>query len=461
MQTTVPNTLHRAEHLTFKGNRRDTRYGWLRLTPAYSVHLVADLIEKHANGATVLDPFCGTGTTALVCAERGIACDTTDINPFLVWLATAKTRDYSTTNITAFLTHARRVAEVLCDHLSAPPWLPPLHQVEKWWDEPTLAALGRACCAIRQIEQHVGTAVADLLKVAFCRLVIENAHVSFGHQSMSFRDRSAELGLFVVSDGGHETQLADHWLRICRVFAESAHTTILTPPRVVLGDARHLTKVLPSNHYGCVITSPPYPNRMSYIRELRPYMYWLGYLNDGRQAGELDWQAIGGTWGCATSNLNKWTQPPDDPIPHDQFNSILGRIARRSPLLSRYVQKYFHDALVHCRELLPVVQPGGSIHYIVGNSKFYDVLLPVEELYAALFAATGFAEVSIEAIRKRTSKKELFEFLVSARKPSIVRETSRSSLTVTTPKHRRKIVYHLPAKKHCRKSSAAKAKSSR
>ncbi|WP_322490103.1 hypothetical protein [Chloroflexus sp.] len=37
-----------------------------------------------------------------------------------------------------------------------------------------------------------------------------------------------------------------------------------------------------------VITSPPYPNRMSYIRELRPYMYWLGYLNNGRDAGELD-----------------------------------------------------------------------------------------------------------------------------------------------------------------------------
>ena len=36
---------------------------------------------------------------------------------------------------------------------------------------------------------------------------------------------------------------------------------------------------------------------------------------------------------------------------------------------------------------------------------------------AALFEDTGFRDVDIRVIRKRTSKKELFEFVVSARKP--------------------------------------------
>ncbi|MCC6444528.1 MAG: hypothetical protein IT210_13865 [Armatimonadetes bacterium] len=54
--------------------------------------------------------------------------------------------------------------------------------------------------------------------------------------------------------------------------------------------------------------------------------------------------------------------------------------------------------------------------YIVGNSKFYDVLLPVEEIFAALFKAAGFTGVNVHTLRKRTSKKELFEYIVSARK---------------------------------------------
>jgi len=72
--------------------------------------------------------------------------------------------------------------------------------------------------------------------------------------------------------------------------------------------------------------------------------------------------------------------------------------------------------VLHVRDLFDVVKPNGSIHYIVGNSKFYDVMLPVEEIFATLFRSVGFKDVKVEAIRKRTSKKELFEYLVSARK---------------------------------------------
>lgn len=70
----------------------------------------------------------------------------------------------------------------------------------------------------------------------------------------------------------------------------------------------------------------------------------------------------------------------------------------------------------HVAGLFDVVKSGGSVHYTVGNSKFYDVLLPVEEIFAALFSAVGFERVTVRTIRKRTSKKELFEYVVSARK---------------------------------------------
>jgi hypothetical protein len=70
----------------------------------------------------------------------------------------------------------------------------------------------------------------------------------------------------------------------------------------------------------------------------------------------------------------------------------------------------------HVDSLFDVVAPGGTVHYIVGNSKFYDVVLPVERIFGALFESAGFRGVSIETIRKRSSKKELFEFVVSANK---------------------------------------------
>jgi hypothetical protein len=144
-------------------------------------------------------------------------------------------------------------------------------------------------------------------------------------------------------------------------------------------------------------------------------MYWLGYLTNGRAAGELDWKAIGGTWGCATSLLNTWSPNGPGTIPYPQFERVVRDISANHALLGRYVHKYFEDIKEHIQGLTQVLAPGARCHYIVGNSKFYDTMLPVEEIYAALFEDAGFLDVRIETIRKRTSKKELFEFIVHAK----------------------------------------------
>ena len=151
----VKETLGRRDELTFRANLRGARYGWLRLTPAYSVHLVAALLDERARpGARVLDPFCGTGTTALVCAERGLACATTDINPFLVWLARAKTRRYAVADIAAFRAVATRVAGAM-RRARGPSWTPEIHKIERWWSVSALAALGRGREAIRRARPDV------------------------------------------------------------------------------------------------------------------------------------------------------------------------------------------------------------------------------------------------------------------------------------------------------------------
>jgi hypothetical protein len=219
--------------------------------------------------------------------------------------------------------------------------------------------------------------------------------------------------------------VAAGWEQAIAAIGKAASTSIEVEPRALLCDARSLASELAPNRYSCVITSPPYPNRMSYIRELRPYMYWLGYLRDGRDAGELDWQTIGGTWGIATSNVAKWIPEKGTQVPFSGFDGIVASIAAKSQVLARYVQKYFHDMVLHCRELFVVTKPDASIHYIVGNSKFYDILLPVELIFAALFEASGFVDIQVRVIRKRSSKKELFEYVVSARKPDSM--TSRSA----------------------------------
>jgi DNA modification methylase len=403
----------RREELTFKANLRWTRYGWLRLTPAYSVHLVRELINRaDPVRDEVLDPFCGTGTTALVCAEHGISSTTTDINPFLVWLARAKCAVYTCEAIAQFNEASSTVKQAILSTVGIPEWTPPIHQIEKWWNYDTLHALARAMAAIRGLETVLPNEVVDLLRIAFCRIMIGSANVHFGHQSMSFCSPPKETGLFAWDPC---EDLSIEWERAVKDLAQSASTAVTASPHVLICDARKLVDQLRAERYSLVITSPPYPNRMSYIRELRPYMYWLGYLRDGKEAGEMDWQAIGGTWGIATSRLTKW-DAADGLKSQPKIATACEEIAKQSDILARYVARYFVDMIEHISQLYRVVKPGGKVHYIVGNSKFYDVLLPVERFFGALLNSTGFVNVEIRQLRKRSSKRELFEYCVTATK---------------------------------------------
>ena len=415
-----PAAVRRRDDLTFKANLQRTRYGWLRLTPAYSVHLVARILDAESDrlggSPDVLDPFCGTGTTALLCAERGLRATTTDINPFLLWLARAKCAAYAADDLARFRRAAVGVGAAIADAGGSPGWVPDLFRIDRWWEPATLAALARLKGGIEIARSDLPAGVADLLDLAFCRVMIGSAHVSFGHQSMSFRrppGESAGPGLFAADppDG-----LVSAWDAAVRDLAESAASPVLTTPVVVPCDARRLTDALPAGEYDLVVTSPPYPNRMSYVRELRPYMYWLGHLQTGRQAGELDWQAIGGTWGSATSRLSTW-RAGDALAGHGRLNGACLRIRRTSDTLASYVERYFVGIREHCAGLARTVRPGGRICYIVGNSKFYDEVLPVEQIYADLFVEAGFVNPTVETLRKRSSKKELFEFLITADRP--------------------------------------------
>jgi SAM-dependent methyltransferase len=406
----------RLDELTFRGNVGSTRHGLLRLTPAYSVRLVRDLLTEESPGGAVLDPFCGTGTTVLACAELGIDCTTIDLNPFLVWFARAKIARYSASDIAGSEDLVSRMIRAASAR-SGDVVVPPIHRIDRWWDPGVLSALGRAHSAARRFEISVSEKSRDLASVAFCRTIIECANVSFGHQSMSFRKR--ENGSARRNANGHAGARVSRSLERAHSFVVDAMVPGLPTARarVLPGDSRNVHGVVGKERFARVVTSPPYPNRMSYVRELRPYMYWLGYLAERKDAGELDWRAIGGTWGAATSRLGRWRRDAVVAVPFAGFDKVVTRIERHEPLLARYVERYFEDMTHHTRSLRRVIAPGGRVQYVVGNSKFYDVLLPAQEIFAALFEHAGFGRTKIHVLRKRTSKRELFEYLVEAELP--------------------------------------------
>jgi hypothetical protein len=398
-------------HLTYRGNLDVGRHGWLRLTPAYSVRLVRQQVADLPPSAVVTDPFSGTGTTALAAAEHGCRGRGIDVNPFLIWLGRAKTAHYPADLVVQARADAAAVMKLAGDRAGDPGlWQPPLHRIERWWDPGALEALKSIRSAID--DQVRDDRSKDLLLVGFCRTLIAVSNAAFDHQSMSFK----------AADRAHRSGLRHRVEPVLTRYAAETETVIAgaetaLPGRayIEVGDSRTMDAEPAGTDL--LFTSPPYVNRMSYIRELRPYMYWLRFLDDAAGAAQLDWEAIGGTWGTATSRLLTWR--PSGPLPIDvSLRRVTGAIERdggkSGPVLAHYVHKYFEDMWSHVRAAHGSVRSGGRATYIIGNSTFYGHVVPAQDWLAILLRQAGFASVSVRSIRKRSSKKALYEYDVTA-----------------------------------------------
>ena len=176
-------------------------------------------------------------------------------------------------------------------------------------------------------------------------------------------------------------------------------------------------------------SSPPHrtPTGCRTSVNFGPYMYWLGFLDNGRDAGELDWTAIGGTWGIATSRLLDWERPME-PFRHPLLDAALDGIEhhanKNGRLLANYVAKYFEDIWRHFNSLVAVLNDGSEIHYIVGNSTFYNVPPAGREAIRCHARAPGIREGQVPCHTQAEFKERVVR--VRCFRPSAMSRSSRS-----------------------------------
>ena len=403
-------TIQRKSDYTFKANRNIGRHGWLRLTPAYGVKLVEKILTSVDRDSIILDPFSGTATTGLVAAEQGYQAFTFDINPFLIWLGNAKYRNYNQNCLIDILKKVNLAFKEYKSLISQDNWTPQIFNIERWWSSYTLQILAALRISlVNQFGEPEENENYDIVWIGFCRLIIETSSAAFNHISMSFNDTI----IYQNIEG-----IEDIFVEIIEFMLKSAENPIVGSAKVLKVDARHIAG-LDNIKINKVITSPPYPNRISYIRELRPYMYWTKFLNEAKEAGEMDWLAIGGTWGIATSRLNSWEIQERD-LPKQVFSTVENiRISggKNANLLANYVLKYFHDMHLHLSSLRSILADDAQLHYIVGNSTFFGNMVDTERLLSESMRLLGYSNIHSEIVRKRNSNKALYEYCISATWP--------------------------------------------
>ncbi|MDO8626876.1 MAG: hypothetical protein Q7K42_00280, partial [Candidatus Diapherotrites archaeon] len=89
--------LELAELATFVPNKVLPVYNWLYYKEGFARDLVFLLAKEFGlrEGQTVLEPFCGVGTTPLACKELGLNAFAFDVSTVAVFAAKVKTQTYN------------------------------------------------------------------------------------------------------------------------------------------------------------------------------------------------------------------------------------------------------------------------------------------------------------------------------------------------------------------------------
>lgn len=414
-------------------------HDWYRFVLSYPAHLVRDYVARFEIDSTqsVLDPFCGTGTTLVECKKLGIPSIGIESNPMASFASAVKV-DW-TIDPKGLLAHAEEVAHRAYEKLDAAgitdsSHLPLFRKTHKRsTDLLTLPAAKSKLLlkdSISPLPLHKTLVLIETLHElsddrfsASERLALATALVS-GIGNLTF---GPEVG---VGPPKADAPAAELWLHCVRRMVsdlESLKALAGAPAIVKTGDSRDITSLLEPNSIDAVITSPPYPNEKDYTRTTRLETILLGFINNKLELRLLKKSLLRsnsrGVYKTDTDDLlvsdNDEIQRIADAIEKRRIE--LGKTSGFERMYARVTKLYFGGMKKHFADLRTILRPGARLAYVVGDQASYlRIMIRTGKILADLAKSLGYELIDIDLFRTRlatATKEQLREEIVLLRWP--------------------------------------------
>ncbi len=421
----------------------DRCFNFVLSYPSSTVAAILEELSPRAK-ATVLDPFCGTGTTLLECKRRGIGSIGIDSNPVCVAAARVKTNwRVSVPTVERELLRvlraskagyrqfgsAREYAKAHGRYLHPLAWpvfgrsargryLQASGLLKRKWISPTPAL--KSLLLVEAIGRCEDSSARNLLLIALLGLLVpEFSNLKYGPE-LYCKKRRLDAEVFDVFE-----------LRVTELLAAIAEHRRNFPGAIsesFIGNSIDgALSRLGTGSISHVITSPPYPAEHDYTRMTRLELVFGGFVTSDSDLRRIKRAMI------PSSSKNCYVDQP-------YYNSVKRftgvRELRHAVLAAsrskthgfarvypRLVGDYFGAMYEHLRRLRRCLKPGATCAYIVGDqSSFFGVHIQTALILRRLLKSqrVGLEFLRQEVLRRNRQtarRREIPEILVYFRKP--------------------------------------------
>ncbi|MBI5365421.1 MAG: hypothetical protein HZA54_00165 [Planctomycetes bacterium] len=313
-------------------------------------HLAETLVGTVPPGATVLDPFCGSGTVLVEATVHGCRALGRDINPLAVRLARFKTAPWAPADLAGLLESLEAIDAHARALLRDRKQTKPPAFARRDFDSHVAWELSGLRDAIRACEKDPRRREAFLL--ALSSILIKVSRLEGATSDRRF-DKNLPPGRTIRWFGARVEEMVE----MLRAF--SAKVPAGTPPAEVLeGDARRLADVRDGS-VDLVVTSPPYAGTYSYAEIAQISGAWLDFQTT--RAATLEVGSKGNAGG---------------------------------------IPAYRKDMLAALRSVHRVLAPGGRACFVVADLEIGRDILPADQMIEELGRAAGLEAVAVASQRR-------------------------------------------------------------
>jgi hypothetical protein len=389
---------------------------WKSFKEAFAPELIERAFRETGDVSRVVDPFGGSGTTALAAQFLGAHPTTIEVNPFLADLIEAKICQYDPDSLVkayAQVVHAakgRHVDPALLFASAPKTFVEPGVEGQYLFSASVAGRLSAYRSAIDEVQDQ---SVARLLRIllASSAVPVSNAVISGKGRRYRRNWESRQSGPNAVDELFEQTVLQ-------AIFDIRRYTSRRCRDYTLLrGDSRQLVGEI--GEQDLAIFSPPYPNSFDYTDVYNIELWAMGYL-----ASSDDNRALRNATLRSHVQIYRdmsYRQPASRLLAStlDRLNDARPKLWNRN--IPDMVGAYFDDMCVILNGLRGKLREGGRVYMVVGDSRYANIDVPVGAILAEGASALGYELISSEPFRsmraspQQGGRPELAETLITFR----------------------------------------------